>query len=168
MLEYIGEYVTKLFYICTGAVICDLICGSSSFSKGNKEVVKTVCSLCVCLTVFSFFLPADDLLDKAQKMLEQAESVYVDTDAIKSQNTVIENTRINLEKELSSAIFRDYGIKPISVSIDFSVKKQESITDVTVVSGEIVMPCETQQNVLSSVKIYSENILGCNVSVKGE
>jgi hypothetical protein len=168
MIEYIGEYITKLFYICTGAVICDLLCGSSNFSNGNKAVVKMVCSLCVCVTVFSFFLPTGDILGKIEEVLEDAQNVYVDTDAIKSENTVIENTRINLEKELSLAIFQNYGIKPIRVSIDFSVKKHGSVTDVTVVSGEIIMPSETAQTVLSSIKVYSESVLGCNVSVKGD
>ncbi len=168
MIEYIGEYISRLFYICTGAVICDLICGSSNFSRGNTAAVKMICSLCVCVTVFSFFLPTGDIIGKVEKMLEDAQDIYVDTDTVKFEDTVIENTRINLEKEMYSAVFQNYGIKPVRVSIDFSVKKHDGITDVTIVSGEIIMPSETTQTMLTSIRVYSESMLGCNVSVKGE
>lgn len=161
-----SSYIAKLFWICASSLICELICKNTSDSKSStSSAVKLICSLCICITVFSAFLPGSKIIEDFENFTYTQENKSYD---LFSENELIENTRSTLENNLSEAIFLSFGIKPTRVSIEFIIKRNNNITDVTLSKAEIILPEQDGENLLVSVKNYAAGTLGCDVIVRRE
>ena len=56
MLDF-HSFFCRLFFVCAAALLCEVLSENtqSSSGKGLSAAIKTVCALCVCVSVFSFF-----------------------------------------------------------------------------------------------------------------
>ena len=159
-----SSYIAKLFWICAASLICELICKNTSDSKNSTfSAVKLICSLCICITVFSAFLPGSKILEDLENLTYTQENNEYD---MFSENELIDNTRLTLETNISEAVFSSFGIKPTHVSIEFIIKRNSNITDVVISKADIILPEEASENLLVSVKNYAGETLGCDVIVR--
>lgn len=165
-MQNFALYITKLFIVCTASYMCELICKNTADPKSTvSTAVKLICSLCICITVFSIFFSGDKILNDFGNLADYSENIVNNPF---SEDTVIENTKTTLEHNLSDAIFESFGIKPVSVCIEFIIKRNNNITDVTLSEADIILPEENDKNLLASVKNYLEGALGCPVTVRSK
>ena len=160
-----GVYISRLFFVCAAAALCDIICNHTS-GKSIAKAVNLVCSLCVCLTVFAFFFDASAVADGFSSITDEALRLSSEDASEANELTLIENTRKELENNISDAILKKYGIKCQSVSIDFNIERKDGITDVTVSEISVTVPSKDTDSFISAVKSYLEEMFGCKVHIE--
>lgn len=139
MKELLQSGLTRLFLVCASAILCELIGG---YAKKNAcfRTLKTVCSLCVCVTVFSFFGGnADGTLSEVFDALESLSSAHTSSSTYDAspERALLEKTRTALEDEVKKEIFENCGINPTRLCISFSVERENGSTAVSVSSVEV-------------------------------
>ena len=106
----------RLFIICASAIICEIICENTSCS----ETVKTVCSLCICVAIFTCFIPEKNVFENFYSSFTYSEEKTEDVSKGQISSEIIEKTKIQLEKNISGYISENFGINPDTVCIQFS------------------------------------------------
>ncbi len=141
MKELFQSGLVRLFLVCASALLCELIGG---YAKKNAcfKALKTVCSLCVCVTVFSFFGKGargglSETLDVLDTVEETVLTGVSSVSAEASEEALLEKTRTLLENELKEEIFEEYGINPTRLCISFSVERKNESTTAEVSSVEV-------------------------------
>ena len=160
-----GVYISRLFFICAAAALCDIICSHTS-GKSTAKAVNLVCSLCVCLTVFAFFFDVSAFVEDFSRLTDEALQLSSEDASETNELTLIENTRKELENNIFDAILKKYGIKCQSVSIDFNIERKDGITDVTVSGISITLPSKEEDSLISAVKSDLEEMFGCKVHIE--
>ena len=167
MFGQISEGILSIATVAAAAIMCEVISGSSKSSKSIERAVKLVCGLCICISVFSVFISGFGEISKTETVMPDTEGISSCSDVYGSDGYIINNTKKDLERRLSDNIFAKYGIKPISVSIQFNIKKSDCETEVNISDALIILPSSSGEEDRQKVKSYSEQALGCDVSVKG-
>ena len=161
----IHTYFIRLFFICAASIFCEIISENTKAGKSSVgTALKLVCSLCICITVFSFFR-TDDLLSGLQGMLDAVEKAGSAAAFAPDETLLLEKTRMQLEKQIDTDIFENCGIKPTDVSIQFTIRQTVSGTDVGVASLSILLPDGTPPSLQSAVSTHTQNLLGCTATV---
>lgn len=169
MTESLHGYFVRLFLICLAAALAEMICEHTKSAGGSVgNAVRLICSLCVCVTVFSAFLSGTGITEKAEDLWNYAEQSTFSQEETSGTAMLMEQTRQNLENELAAKIFEHYGIKTTAVRIEFSMNRTENGTEVSVAALEIRFPAGTPTADTLAVKSYAESVLGCNCVVKTE
>ena len=169
MQELFINYFTKLFLVCVGAVICEIICESTSENKNTVfSAVRIVCSLCICLTVFSVFFEKDIFIGEALKLKDE---LTVNTSSTKKSESVqylIENTKSELERKMSDIIFSKTGIKPKDISIQLNIESKEGQIEIDIENTYLKMPGKLSETDIYSAKKCIYDTLGCESVIEGE
>lgn len=148
-------YFCRLFLICAAVLICELLCEHTG--KGIRAALKVVCGLCVCLTVFSFFgnsfLPttdfhADALLPKKNVLPAQA-----------NFEPLLERMAKQIEAKIDTAVFEKYGIKPISLCIDWTVTEKDAETEIGIAAFSVEFASGVSIENQNAVKDYINTLL---------
>ncbi len=169
MSEVFTNYFSKLFLVCAGAVICEIVCESTFENKNTVySAVRIVCSLCVCLTVFSIFFEKDVFIDEALRLKDEIAVSRSAAQTTDSMQLLIESTSTELENKLSDIIFEKTGINPASVSIQLNIKSKDNQTQVDFKSVHIKMPETINETEIFSVKKCVYDTLGCESFIEGE
>lgn len=137
MREWLQSGFIRLFGVCAMALLCELIAENTKKSA-CYTALKTVCALCVCVTVFSSFSSdlSTERLKQAFENAEQSLTSIVPT-GTEPEAAVLERTRDELITQTKQRILEKYGITPVELGISFSVTKQDGQTLVGVETVQI-------------------------------
>lgn len=148
-------YFCRLFLICAAVLICELLCEHTG--KGIKAALKVVCGLCVCLTVFSFFgnsfFPTTDF---------HADALLPEKNVLPAQanfEPLLERTAKQIEAEIGTAVFEKYGIKPVSLCIDWTVTEKDAETEIGIAAFSVEFASGVSEESQNAVKDYINTLL---------
>ncbi len=151
-----SAYFCRLFLICAAVLICELLCEHTG--KGIKAALKVVCGLCVCLTVFSFFensfLPATDF--HADALLPESSETL---SANANLEPLLKRTAKQIEAEIGTAVFEKYGIKPVSLCIDWTVTEKDAETEIGIAAFSVEFASGVSIENQNAVKDYINTLL---------
>ena len=160
-MEIFKEYFITLFLVCVLCALCDIVSGFTS--EGLTRALKLVCSLTLLLAVFPSAFSGcgkDDLQALTTKLTDFNAAKFSDTN---TDSVIIEKSKNELENNVSLAIYEKFGIKPDSVSIEFTVDKKENATDVSVASINVQMPKNTDKAIISAVNLFINELFGTDI-----
>lgn len=164
------EYFGSLFIVAVCAAVGQLICENADVKKsGVYSGIRLICSLCICLTVLSFFI-SGDTISEALKILDGSSgdiAAFSDSQTADG-GTLIEETKKELESTLCSLIYEKTGIKPVYAGIKFNVQQTDSGKEIAFSGAEIAFPRDATEDILYFTELFTEGILGCDVTVKRE
>ena len=167
--ELFINYFTKLFIVCICAVISEIICDGISENQGTVfSAVKILCSLCICLTVFSAFFEKNILFDEALKLKNELAASASSTVKTERVQCFLENTKKELEKNISETIFIKTGINPTEVCIQLNIESENNNTKVEIENVYLNMPDTTSKTDIYTAKKYVYDTLGCESVIEGE
>ena len=155
-MEVFKEYFITLFWVCILCSLCDIISGFTS--EGLARALKLVCSLTLLLAVFptAFSGCSSNFSDLSSKLISYSGEISGN----EADSLLIEKSKEELENNVSLAIYEKFGIKPDSVSIEFSVKEKDGVTEVSVVGINIKMPQDADKATMSAVKLFADELFG--------
>ena len=164
-----SSYFSKLFCICACSLVCEIVCHSvSQKNSGIFQTVKIICSLCICITVFSAFFSSQCFTEDLDKITSQIEAVTQNINTENNGNGVIESIKIQLENDVSKNILKKTGINPVSVSIQLNIKFEDDEKVIDLKNVYISVPEATTTEEICIIKNYVNEILGCQTYVQGE
>jgi len=162
-MDSFREYFITLFSVCCVCTLCDLL--SDFASKGVSSALKLLCSLGILMSVFSIFLNGCDI----KKELSKLESIYSQAQKYESlqesENVFVENTGIQLEYNISCTIYEKFGIKPVSVSIEFNKENKDGVTEISLQKIDITLPEDTDEISVYSVKSFVGELFGSDAKI---
>ena len=171
-MELLRTFFNRLFIVCAAAALCDILAENTFVSggKGTSAAVKTVCALCVCASVFSFFGNVRGALDSSvfDGLNSAAFSALAadreKTDTSQSVLPLIERTKVLSEKRIADIVFQKYGIIPTNVCIDLTVNQPNDPTTVDVPGISLSFDESVPENVCADIQNDVETQLGLSES----
>lgn len=152
------EYFISLFLVCILCALCDIISGFAS--EGLTRALKLVCSLTLLLTVFPTAFSGCNKSNFNNIKAKLSEFDTSISSEITADSMIIENSEKELENNLSLAIYEKFGIKPDSVSIEFTVEEKDGAIDISVAKINVKMPKNTDKATVSAVTIFANELFG--------
>lgn len=157
-MNFLSDWLLMLIPTCACAVCAEALFSSFSHSLSMQKYIRFTLSLCICSVIF---MPAFSLLgtlpekiDDIKLELEQDKEDFVSL----SDEFVLSFAKQELEKKCADKIYERFGIKPQYVSIEFSVREQESSLLADICFFEIGLLKKDKEQA-SSVRIYMEELL---------
>lgn len=165
------EYFNNLFIVALAACVGQLICENADIKKsGIYSAIKLICSLCICLSVFSFFI-SDEAISETKKIIDDAVNeihTFSAEASLSSDGYLLDQTKKELQSSLSNLIYDKTGIKPVYAGINFNVQQTETGKKIEFSEADIIFSRDTGDEILYAAELLTEGILGCNVTVKRE
>ena len=162
-MEGLKEYFISLFIVCFFCALSDMI--TDFASQGVAAAVKLISGLTVLLTVFSVFLGGCDIVNSVNNLKESVSAVQQSEILTEQYSVFTDNTKKELEINISSAIYEKFGIKPHNVCIQFSTEKREGFTDISVECLEIILPENTDEISAKAVKDFADRLLNTHSEI---
>ncbi len=162
MGQSIQTYLHGILIISLIGIICEtLLSASTKNTKTLESALKLVFSLCLTLSVL---IPGAEILKNTNlsEMLSFEESTLPS-----EEQNIISLTQKQLEYEISQKIYSQFGIKPVSVSIQFVTEQSKNNTIVEINDVEIQLPQEHEGS-YNLVYAYVTDLLGINQNTDGE
>lgn len=163
MTEIITSYFQNIFIISiTGTVTEALLSSCPGNTKTLESGLKLVFSLCLLLSVI---IPAAEIL-KSTDISQDFELKYENSASFNEQ-CIINNTKKQLENEISERIYQQFGIKPTSVCINFVIEETENSLNVSV--DDVIVSLEPENSQYKEkATIYAKELLGIDTEHNGE
>ncbi len=162
MLDF-HSFFCRLFFVCAAALLCEVLSENtqSSSGKGLSAAIKTVCALCVCVSVFSFFgnITGKGNFDISTFFALPEVSEEQVTSGTENFSLLLEKTKAELETQIKNAVSDKYGINPDAVRIDLTVNKKNSGTEVTLSSVSLSFGEETPEELRNTAQSYVNGLL---------
>ena len=149
------SFFLRLFAVCAAGILAETL--TDAFGSGSK-IVKTVSALCLLLTLGAVFLR----LPEAVGANAYSSSVFFETSGGSApDSTLAVKTAELMKKRLADDIFKETGISPQDVRIDYTTAKGDALPHL--VSVSVVMPHgkKLTETYIQSLSRY----LGCTVRV---
>lgn len=164
-----SAYFTKLFCICACSLVCEIVCISIG-TKNNSvfQSVKIICSLCICIIVFSAFFNSNSFIESIDDISNNISDISNGVQTSSSENEIIKSVNKQIENELSKSINKKTGIKPVSLSIQLDIESENDEKVVDFKNVQISLPQSATEADIYIIKSYIQGILGCETQVTGE
>ncbi len=115
MTAFFNSYITSILSVGVCAFICEWICISHSKSDSLKKALSFIASLCIFISViFPFFSQIKNSLESFSL------SSYYKTDSYDEydKSEFYSLTAREAEKNTGIMIYHEFGINPVSISIE--------------------------------------------------
>ena len=162
-MDSVKGYFMSLFFVCILCVICNVL--SEFSSKGVSSALELTCNIVLLVTVFSTLLGSCDKNSLEKSLSSITDTSFLNEAVCESEKTFIENTRYELERNVSLAISEKFGISPESVSIELITETNNNETVISVKSIRVTLPNSVNELTLDTVDIFADSLFETNAQV---
>ncbi len=150
-MNSVTVYIIKIIAIVSASALCEALTDVQM-----TKTIRFVCGLCICITVFSFLsFKGEDVFDFSTKDYKSA--------GFSLSYTYEERLSTELEKQISSNIYENFGIMPEEVCINISIENENvQVREIDVVFSENV-----SESVMQSVSNHLRLLFGAETKTSG-